>query len=138
MFNKIQRPVYVLLMLSVVLISAWWMQTGIAQEQQVARDIPLPGESITVLQSISDGAQSAIVSCVDRNSQPPVSSSAAVVIPAAMTPSIAHEAVAVNRLDRIMFTLSVTNVSAGSDAGIRLTLVNRLSVPLVCDVHYVQ
>jgi hypothetical protein len=136
---RVQRSVYGLLTLGLLaLFSVWLMQTGNAQEQQIARDVPLPGESTTVLQSISDGAQSAIVSCVDRNSQPPVSSSAALVIPAPMNPSIAHEAVAINRLGNIMFTLSVTNVSAGSDAGVRLTLVNRLSVSLTCDVHYVQ
>lgn len=106
---------------------------GNAQQEKALRAVALPAEATTVVESPLTGTQSAIVTCLDTSGQAPVSSSAAVVVPAPMNPSVAHEAVAVNRLDRIMFTLSVTN---RTNIGVKLTLVNRLTVGLSCDVHF--
>ncbi len=122
--------------MAVVLGAALWGAGSAAQPPEPAlRAVALPGESTAVVDSPLAGAQSAVVTCLDLSGQAPVSASAAVVVPAPQNPSPAHEAVAVNRLDRIMFTLSVTH---RTNAGVRLTLVNRLTVGLSCDVHFLQ
>ncbi len=121
----------------VALLGVWHYSTGgNAQTEKVIRGVELGSESTAVINSPLMGAQTAIISCLDLTSQSsPVSSSTAVVIPAPMDMSIAHEAVATNRFDRIMFTVNATN---RTNIGVRLTLVNRLAVNLTCDVFFLQ
>ena len=121
---------------SIIVLGALLLSAGgNVQPEKTMRAVALASESIAVVQSPLADAQSAIVSCLDLVSPSPVSSSAAVVIPVAMDKSVPHEAAAVNRLDRIMFTVSATNKTG---QGVRLTLVNRLVVNLICDVYFMQ
>lgn len=114
-----------------------WLQSasGSAQQESILREVALGAESTAVVQSPLTGTQSAIISCLDLSQSSPVSSSAAVVMPEPMDTSVAHEAVAITRFDRIMFTVNATH---RTNTGVRLTLVNRVAVDLTCDVHFLQ